>query len=563
MTFWQIFVRLLPRRPLAALAGLWWHVTGRRVRARNRLRAAGARLPYAYRFWMEKIEPQRESLECAQSALARLTRRPEFTVLVYVDDEGSEALTSRSLESVELQIYPDRTVSVVKHTDRFAQAIADAKGDFIVPLRAGDQLSPTALIRYAEALEADPAADVVFGDQDSIDEAGERWSPWFKPAWNRELFFAQDYVSDAAAVRAEAARKAVESRPLTDQAVAYDLLLRVIRAASAVLHAPCVTVHVRTDLRADDQSARLGAIGKQLAASGAEVTAGPFGTVKVAWPLPDVLPMVSVIIPTRDKVELLEPCVDTLLATTSYAPFEVIIVDNGSTDEDALAYLKQIESDPRVRVLSYPGPYNFSAINNFAVRESAGSYICFLNNDTETVDGPWLTEMMRQAVRPEVAAVGAKLLYEDGTIQHAGVIVGIGDAAGHAHRNLPNSDAGYFAQVHAAQFVTAVTGACLLVEKQKFDHVGGFDERDLAIAYNDIDLCLKLERAGWRNVYVPHAVLIHHESKSRGKDDSPSQIDRYSRELKIFQERWGTQTFEDPLFNPNFERASETFVIRL
>jgi GT2 family glycosyltransferase len=563
MTFWQIFVRLLPRKPLAALAGLWWHVTGKRVRARNRLRAAGARLPFAYRFWMDKIEPQRENVESGRSALARLTYLPQFAILVYREGHSRDAAIAQSLESVERQIYPDRTVSVVEGANEFAQAIARATADFVLPLRAGDQLAATALIRYAEALEVNPAADVVFGDQDSIDMAGNRSSAWFKPAWNGELFLSQDYLSDAAAVRAESARKAVEGGPLTDQAAAYDLLLRVTAYGSPVVHAPCVTVHVRTDLRADDQAARLKALRRELDDAGAEVSAGPFGTVKVAWPLPSELPLVTVIIPTRDKVELLKPCVDTLLESTIYTPFEVIIVDNGSTDGSALAYLDQIASDRRVRVLSYPGAYNFSAINNFAVRESAGSYVCFLNNDTETVDGPWLTEMMRQAIRPEVAAVGAKLLYEDGTIQHAGVIVGIGDAAGHAHRNLPNSEAGYFAQVHAAQFVTAVTGACLLVEKRKFVEVGGFDERDLAIAYNDIDLCLKLERAGWRNVYVPHAILIHHESKSRGKDHSPSQIDRYRRELKTFQERWGTATFEDPLFNPNLERSSETFVIRL
>ena len=563
MTFWQIFVRLLPRKPLAALAGLWWHVTGKRVRARNRLRAAGARLPFAYRFWMDKIEPQRESADSGRSILAHLTRRPHFAVLVYADVQPAKTAAERSLKSVEGQIYPDRTGSGVRGSEQFARAIAAATSDLIVPLRAGDQLSPTALIRYAEALEGSPEAEVVFGDQDSIDEAGERSSPWFKPEWNRELFLAQDYLSNAVAVRAEAARKAVGTGPLRDQAVAYDLLLRVTRSASDVLHTPCVTVHVRTDLHAEDQAARVEAISEHLAGTGANASAGPFGTVKVAWPLPGDLPLVSIIVPTRDKVELLKPCLDTLLEMTSYAPFEVIVVDNGSTDHAALAYLKDIETDARVRVLSYPGAYNFSAINNFAVQKSAGSYICFLNNDTEVVDGSWLTEMMRQAIRPEVAAVGAKLLYEDGTIQHAGVIVGIGDAAGHAHRNLPNSEAGYFAQVHAAQFVTAVTGACLLVEKQNFDQVGGFDERDLAVAFNDIDLCLKLEHAGWHNVYVPHAVLIHHESKSRGKDHSPGQIDRYSRELKVFQERWGTKTFEDPLFNPNLERSSETFVIRL
>ena len=562
MTFWQIFVRLLFRRPFAALAGLWWHVTGKRVRARNRLRVEGSRLPFAYRFWMDKVEPLRESRESAETIMARLMHRPQFTIIIY--GKPADVEMAQSVESVSQQIYPHWSISVVDPSaGGWEQAIVEATGDFIVPLRAGDRLSPTALIRYAEALEANLEATVVFGDQDSVDQTGERSSPWFKPAWNRELFLAQDYLSDAAAIRTEAAREALESGGLGEHATAYDLLLRVTRDTDAVVHAPFVTVHARTDLRVDDQAQRVELARKHLAGSGAKTSAGPFGTVKVDWPLPNALPTVSIIIPTRDKVELLRPCVDSLLAKTSYSPFEVLIVDNGSVDDRALAFLARIEADPRVRVLSYPGAYNFSAINNFAVRESAGSYVCFLNNDTEVIHASWLTEMMRQAIRPQVAAVGAKLLYEDGTIQHASVIVGMGDAAGHAHRNLPNTEPGYFAQAHAAQFVTAVTGACLLLEKQKFLDVGGFDERDLAIAYNDIDLCLKLERAGWRNVYVPHAELIHHESKSRGKDHSPGQIDRYSRELKVFQERWGTETFQDPLLNPNLERSSETFVIRL
>jgi GT2 family glycosyltransferase len=186
-----------------------------------------------------------------------------------------------------------------------------------------------------------------------------------------------------------------------------------------------------------------------------------------------------------------------------------------------------------------------------------------LNNDTEVVEDGWLTEMMRYAVRSQIGAVGAKLLYADNTIQHAGVIVGIGEAAGHAHRNLPTRDKGYFGRAHSAHFVSAVTGACLLVEKQKFLGVGGLDQDSFAVAYNDIDFCLKLERAGWRNVYVPHAVLIHHESKSRGKDHARSQIDRYRKELTVFQKRWGSKTYDDPLFNPNLDRSNETFVIRL
>ena len=170
---------------------------------------------------------------------------------------------------------------------------------------------------------------------------------------------------------------------------------------------------------------------------------------------------------------------------------------------------------------------------------------------------------MRYAVRPDVGAVGAKLLYEDGTIQHAGVVVGIGEAAGHAHRNQPADEPGYFRMTHVAQFMSAVTAACLVVEKAKFQAVGGLDEEELQVAFNDVDFCLKLEAAGWRNVYVPHAVLLHHESKSRGNDVSPPNIDRYRRELQILQNRWGTKTYDDPLHNPNLDRYSETFVISL
>ena len=170
---------------------------------------------------------------------------------------------------------------------------------------------------------------------------------------------------------------------------------------------------------------------------------------------------------------------------------------------------------------------------------------------------------MRYALRDEIGAVGAKLLYEDGTIQHAGVVVGIGDAAGHAHRDLPGNDPGYFRQPHVAQFVSAVTAACLVVKKEKFDQVGGLDEAELAVAFNDVDFCLKLEKAGWRNVYVPHAVLLHHESRSRGRDAAPANIDRYRRELNVLQERWQTKTYADPLHNPNLDRYSETFVIGL
>jgi GT2 family glycosyltransferase len=262
-------------------------------------------------------------------------------------------------------------------------------------------------------------------------------------------------------------------------------------------------------------------------------------------------------------LRLLRTCVRGVLDNTRYRPFEIIIVDNGSRDPETLSFLKRVSANPRVRVLDYDQPFNFSAINNFAARNARGSYLCLLNNDIEIIDEGWLIALMRQAVRPEVGAAGAKLLYEDGTIQHAGVVIGLGQAAGHAHRYQRNDEPGYFARPHVAHCASAVTAACLVVAKAKFDAVGGLDETNFAVAFNDVDLCLKLERAGWHNIYVPQAVAIHHESKSRGRDFLPANIDRYMGELAVLQDRWATPGYSDPLHHPHLDKGAETYVIQV
>jgi GT2 family glycosyltransferase len=312
-----------------------------------------------------------------------------------------------------------------------------------------------------------------------------------------------------------------------------------------------------------NQAARVAAVERHLGPLGGKAAAGPFDSVKAIWPLPPHVPKVSIIIPTRDKADLLRACVESVLHSTDYPHYEVLVVDNGSSDPDALAYLERIRTRPNVRILSYDHPYNYSAINNFAAAHAAHPYLCLLNNDTEVIAPEWLTEMMRYAVRPDVGAVGAKLLYDDGSIQHAGVVIGICEAAGHAHRFERPGDPGYFAQPHLTHTVSAVTAACLVVEKSKFNAVGGLDADRLAVAYNDVDLCLKLEQAGWRNIYVPHALLLHHESKSRGQDMAPRHIERYMRELEVLQERWKTKTYVDPRHNRNLDRYSESFILRL
>jgi len=242
---------------------------------------------------------------------------------------------------------------------------------------------------------------------------------------------------------------------------------------------------------------------------------------------------------------------------------ELIIIDNRSSDPRTLSFLAELQRHPLARVIAYPDHYNFSALNNLAAQQARGPLLCLLNNDTEVLDPQWLKEMVRYSVRPEIGAVGAKLLYADGTIQHAGVAIGIGGAAGHSHRNLPNSEPGYFRQAHVAQYVSAVTAACLVVEKRKYHEVGGLDETNLQVAFNDVDFCLKLQARGYRNIYVPHAVLLHHESKSRGSDAAPQNIARYTKELQTLQQRWNTEGYSDPVHNPNLDRSSERFIVGL
>ena len=565
MTFWQIFLRVLPWRPFAALRSLWWQVTGRRVRARNQIRAAGARLPFAYDAWIRDVERAEEHSGRAASIVASWPWRPTFAVWLMVSPGASESDVRRTVESIDRQVYPDWTLfDHWQATDTVHKSDLEkvtGAADFLLPVMAGDELPSLALFRLAEALQTEPTADIVYGDHDHLDDSGTRRNPWFKPRWNEEFFLAKDYLSGAVAIRSSKALAV--SRNLTERFSFDEMLIAAVRSGGAPpLHVAHIVAHFRCD-RCTDGSSRVETVQRLLSNLNVAATHGPFGTVKVSWPLPSEAPLVSIIIPTKDKLDLLRSCVESVLAQTTYAPFEVLIIDNGSVEKRTAQYFDQVTIDRKVRVLPCPGPYNYSRINNYAVGEAAGRFVCLLNNDTEVVGADWLKELMRYAVQPHVGAAGAKLLYPDGTIQHAGVIVGIGQAAGHAHRDLKDQDPGYFSQAHVTQFISAVTGACLVVEKEKYLSVGGLDEESLAVAFNDVDLCLKLERAGWQNVYVPHAVLIHHESKSRGKDSSPTQIDRYRRELSVFQERWGTKNYQDPRFNPNLDPFSETFLIRL
>ena len=580
ISFYSAFFRTALWRPGQAFTALYWHLTGRKLRARNRLRMAVLQSPSAYRQWISDVEQADKTLAEASRIIADWAYKPLFSVIV-AGAGSTEALPEQTSTQtgLESQCYPEWEVITAPDADpagALAAGLAAARGDYVLLLPAGAMLPPSALYHYAAALQHARQAVLLYGDHDEISPQSTRQNPWFKPQWNPDLFLAQDYVTMACAVQTQAAREALAAHP----AQPYGLLLAVTGAGREdapqpqILHIPHILAHLPGPA-GGDQPARLAAVARHLAGTGAGTGAdtgaitgatvhpGPFDSLRVDWPLPDAPPLVSIIIPSRDQARLLQSCVDGVLAQTRYGAFEIIIVDNGSTQPAALAYLDHIAKNPRVRVLRYNHPFNFAAINNFAARHAAGEYLCLLNNDIEVTDADWLTALMRQAIRPQVGAVGAKLLYDDGCIQHAGVVIGLGGAAGHAHRFQPNAARGYFARAHLAHRVSAVTAACLVVAKSKFDAVGGLDEDSFAVAFNDVDLCLKLQAADWHNIYEPRACLIHHESKSRGGVFSPAPVNDYAGELAMLQQRWAARGFCDPLHHPQLDRQSETYRIAL
>ena len=476
-----------------------------------------------------------------RAAAGKLVAPPRLCVLLLADG-ASEAEVERASASVETQLYANRELCVV----RGAPALSQVSGDYFLVLDGRDELAEHALFLLAAEISAHPGADLVYGDEDSIDAQGRLHEPLFKPDWNPDLFFSTNYLGRAVALRA--ARVAEVGGFRGDGA--YGLLLRTVARGGEVRHVPFAIVHRRGDDDAGTGEAARRALQDHLGEA-AVVEPGPFpATQRVRWRLPAAPPLVSLIIPTRDARHLLEPCVESLLARTGYRNFELLVVDNGSRAPDAVAYLASLEARQVARVLRHDQPFNFSAINNFAVGESRGEVVGLLNNDLEFVEPQWLEEMVSHALRPSVGAVGARLLYPDRTVQHAGVILGIGGLADHIYKDLPAQAPGYCGRAGLTQDFSAVTAACLLVRRQTYLEVGGLDE-SFAVAFNDVDFCLRLQERGLRNVWTPFATVIHHESKSRGREDTLAKVLRFRGEKRRLARRWPGLIREDPAYNPN------------
>jgi GT2 family glycosyltransferase len=288
-----------------------------------------------------------------------------------------------------------------------------------------------------------------------------------------------------------------------------------------------------------------------------------WGVQRIRWPLPAEEPLASIIIPAHNASALTRNCIDSILQNTLYVNYEVLLVDNRSDDPAMLDYLQQLRQEPKVKVIQDPRPFNFSQINNDAVKACKGEVLLFLNNDVEVINPDWLTEMVSQAMRPEIGCVGAKLYYADGRIQHGGVIIGYGGVAGHAHKFFPGKHPGYMKRLVTVQNFSAVTAACMAVRREIFEQVGGFDEVNLTVAFNDVDLCLKVQEAGYRNLWTPYAELYHHESVSRGLDLFGEKKRRFEQEIDHMKRRWNTDKGCDPAYNPNLAIDREDFAMRI
>ncbi|MDR2587579.1 MAG: glycosyltransferase family 2 protein [Coriobacteriales bacterium] len=467
-------------------------------------------------------------------------------------------------------------------------ALELAGGDYCALLDHDDVLHPSALYAVAECIEAQ-GADMVYTDEITFSGAPEDgYFAHFKPSFSPDTLRSYNYICHFLVFSRELQRRVGLFKSECDGSQDYDFILRLSEQATCIRHIPRILYY----WRAHPHSVAAGAEAKTYALAAAKralsahlARVGLAGSVEDAS-LPTVYriryklqgePLVSIIIPNKDHAEDLGRCLESIVAKSSYRNYELLIVENNSTQSETFAFyqtLKQgkigqagsagsCQSLPvPLEVLEYEGGFNFSAINNFAVRRARGEVLLFLNNDTEVISPDWIQEMLMFAQRPDVAAAGARLLYPDGTVQHAGVILGIGGVAGHAHKTFRRDEPGYASRLQLAQNISAVTGACLMVRKEVFEEVGGFDE-DFSVAFNDIDLCMRFRAQGYLNVFTPFAELYHHESKSRGLEDTAEKLKRFRGESLMFQRRWSRELEAgDPYYNPNLTLAHEDFSLQ-
>ncbi|MCJ7446017.1 MAG: glycosyltransferase, partial [Methanotrichaceae archaeon] len=563
--------------------------------------------PYNYHLWILKNEPNEAELEHIKRSCHSLEYRPKISVVVPVWNTDERWLRF-AIESVLNQIYDNWELCIAnggstkQHVkgilDEFAnrdsrikvrhlkdnkgiagnsnEALSMATGEFVGFLDHDDELATIAIFEIVKLLNHNNMLDFIYTDEDKIDENGNRNLPFFKPDWSPDIFLSNNYVCHFSVIRKSLLDKVGGFNEGYDGSQDYDLFLRVTEQTSKerIAHIPSICYHWRTasDSVASSREAKPyayiageKALRDTMARRKIEIDGLFSGLVPKSYRIKYKIidnPKVSIIIPTKDKVDVLKTCIDSIINKTLYDNYEIFIVDNGSKEDRTLTYYDKLRENPKINILYFNKPFNFSAINNYAVSKVNSEYILLLNSDIEVITPEWVNSMLELAQRSDVGAVGARLLYPNNTIQHAGVIL-VGGVAGHAHKHLPASEWGYFGRAQLIQNFSAVTAACLLTKKSIYNKVGGLNERNLAIAFNDVDYCLKLRQKGYLVIYTPYATLYHHESLFRGHEDTPEKQIRFAKEIKYMRDKWAEILDNDPYYNRNLTRDKEDFSIRI
>jgi glycosyltransferase involved in cell wall biosynthesis len=450
-------------------------------------------------------------------------------------------------------------------------ALSLATGEWCAFLDHDDAYPKDALLRTVVYINRFPNAGLFYSDEDKLDKNDRRHDPYFKPDWNPELLEGQNFLCHLTVTKLALVNEVGKFQPGLEGSQDWDLFLKITERLDhdQVIHMPYLLYHWRaiegsTALALDEKGyireSSLNTLKGHCKRTNPDVEILPIahGHWRLKYPVPETEPLVSIIIPTKDQSAILGSCIESIRNQTTYPNYEIIVVDNNSEEDSTTQLFKELKT-LGIEVLSYPNPFNFSAINNFAAKHANGDYLAFLNNDMSIIDGDWLNEMISHACKPHVGAVGAKLYYPEDCVQHAGVILGINGVAGHCFKYAARGEPGQRNRLNLTQQFSAITAACLVVEKEIFEEVNGFEEQHLGVAFNDIDLCLRIREAGYVNIWTPHAQLYHHESLSRGDDNDQSKKTRVDNEIDYMRKRWGEQLRYDPTYNPNLTLEFEDF----
>ena len=560
-----------------------------------------------YAEWVRQFDTRtgadRANMRATQADFAL---QPLISVLMPTYNPKTEWLIE-AIESVRSQIYPHWELCIADDAspdpavrpvlERYAQldprikivvrpknghisaasdsALELVTGEWVALLDHDDILPDHALFWVAHTINAQPDVRMIYSDEDKTDETGRRFEPYFKSDWNPDLFYSHNMFSHLGVYHTALFRQVGGFRKGLEGAQDYDLALRCLEQIqpSQICHIPRVLyqwrVHAEsTALSADSKPYAMiageRAINEHFARTGVQGSVKLIGHgYEASYTLPANPPLVTIVIPTRNGLDLLKQCLDSIFTKTTYANYDILIVDNGSDDAATLAYLKDLTVSPKhgknISVIRDDSPFNYSRLNNLAVQQAKGEVIALLNNDIEVISPNWLSEMVSHALRPGVGAVGAKLFYPNGTLQHGGVTLGVGGVAAHAHRLLPKGHFGYMGRAVLTQSFSAVTAACLVIRKATYQQVGGLNEVELAVGYNDVDFCLRVREAGFRNVWTPLAELYHHESATRGSDLAEVNKARLDTEVAYMKQRWGDLLQNDPAYSPNLTLGGDDF----